>query len=418
MNSKKILFFTTLLLFLGVISQGVLAQELRVTSFSYDPAPALPGTQMKFFVTLKNLGGADAKDVLIELDLTGGKSRETEFPFSLGTASPVLEIGTIKGGQSATVRYDVLVDSQALNGDYVIKVNYAEKDLPKKSETQTITVQTRNPQIEIIQSSAVEAKAGQTTGVSITIANVGSDNARNIVVGFAEDRTVTSTGVVVERDIIPLGATYQYIENLAPNEQKIVHFSLTSDPDASLKTYMLPVTVEFKDEEDTEYTETRYIGLKLVQDAELETAIGTVSPKAFPGGTSEISFDLFNTGIGPAKFVVANVSTDAGIFANERIFIGTLEADDFDAFKVELNVNPETVPGEYPIHVVLEFKNQYGESEKLEKDLILTVVSTADAQQDMGVALIIAGAIGGILQIIGLIWLARFIYRRLFKRGK
>ena len=415
--SSKILFVFFAVLFL---SGTAFAANLEVTSASYDPAPALPGQPMKIIVTLKNNGPGDTENTVLELDLTGGKTRETPYPFSLGTdVSNSYELGSIKSSRSATVRFDVQVDPKALNGDYIISFKYGEKNQPKDVSNKTITILSRKPQIELIRSDIGEAKAGETTMLNLTIRNVGNDNAQDVLVGFEEDRTVTSTGIVVERQIIPIGASYQYVESVSPGEQKTMSFSIVANPEATLKTYMLPVTLKYKDENYNDYTDTRYIGMKIVQEPELSTVIGEVSPAAFPGGTSEISFDLFNTGIGPAKFVVATPSASIGKFENGKMFIGTLEADDYDAFRANFTVDAATQPGSYPITVSLEYKDQYGESQTVEKQATLKVLSAAEAQGSLvNPVIILVGIIGFILEILGLIVVVRWGYKRFVKKGK
>ncbi len=389
------------------------AADLDVTSVNYDPTPAIPGSYFNIWVHLKNKSSADAKNVIFTLDLEKEIGAGT-YPFSLDPGEPATKnLGTIRRYQIVLVEYKVKVDSEALNGNYVIKLKYGDDGAVGASEEYTIAVLSRRPAVEIIESSPEEAMPGQAVEVKLTVRNIGNDAAVDLLVGVEEDRTVTTGGVVVERDIAPLGASFYYIERLNPGKEKNVEITLGINPDAEMKTYTVPIKLKYKDTNATSYSITRYIGLMVYQDAALDSSISDVSPIAYPGGTSEITFDMFNTGIGDARYVVAELSAGIGEFDIQKTFIGTLEADDFDSFRSKLKLDSNVKTGEQPITLTLNYKDQYEQPQSVSKTLYLKVQSLAEAQavtaQPLDIWFIV-------VVLIVLFFVIRFGYRKIRKK--
>ncbi len=361
-----------LIFFVLAFAVTVSAVNLDMNSVTYSPSPVMPGDSFELWVVVKNTSGADSKDVVFNLDL--------DYPFSLNPGvNSEKELGTIKAYQRTLVKYTVRVDSGALNGSYTLRLEATEQGELGSSFPYTIDVKKINPQIEIISVSPIEISPGETVEVKLDLRNIGSGKALDVLIGSQEDRTVTSTGIVVERELKQLGSSFVYLSELKAGEQKTVSILLGVNPEAEQQTYMVPITIKLKDEELTDYTQTKYIGIKVTENAELDSVISNAEPRAFPGGKTELTFDLFNTGIGDAKSVVAVISTDIGVFDNSKHFIGTMNADDFDSFKENLKLNSNIKTGDYLIKIEFNYKDKYGIQKTTTKFLTLKVFNSAEA---------------------------------------
>jgi hypothetical protein len=398
---KKFLLVFLVLLFAATVN----AVNLDINSVTYSPSPAVPGGYIDLWIVVKNTSGADSKPVKFTLDL--------DYPFSLDPGvSAEREIGTIKTYERNLVKFNVRVDSQALNGTYKVTLKVEEEGVSARSTPYSIDVQRISPQIEIISVNPIEISPGATQEVELELKNIGSGKAIDVLVGSIEDRTVTSTGVVVERQIKQLGSSFVYLKELGAGEQKTLSVVLGVNPEADQETYTIPITIKFKDDELTDYTETKYIGIKVMENARMDSVLSSSDPKPFPGGTTEITFDLFNTGIGDAKSLVVEISTDIGEFENTKTFIGTMNADDFDSFKETLKLNFDLQKGEYPITLKFFYKDQYGNDKTVTKTLMLKVyditeVSTAEFNLWFYIVVLIV-----------LFFVGRFAYRKFIKKTK
>ncbi len=374
--NKKLIVLLAIVLLLPI----AVADNLEIESINYSPTPAVPGKYMDLWVHLKNNSSSSIKEVVFELEFKDSFEEGVGFPFMLEPGDNLdKELGTLAAQKTALIHYKIMVKPNALDGDYVFGLIFGSKGATSTRNNVTIKVQNRKPDLEIIGVLPDEIAPGQSTEIELFIKNVGMETATSVLVGVSEDRTVTTTGVVVEREILPVGAAMKFIEYIEPNETHQVKISIGANPDADLKIHTVPITLEYKDGNSNNLSETEYIGIKVSQNAEIEAVISSQEPKAFPSGSSELKIDMFNAGIGPAKYVIAELSSEAGEFENRKIFIGTLEADDFDSFKADLKINGAIEPGIHTLNLKLSYKNQFGMPQVVEIPLELKVYSAGEA---------------------------------------
>ena len=201
---------------------------------------------------------------------------------------------------------------------------------------------------------------------------------------------------------------------LEPTWRSIVwSAALAVNQGAALKNYSVPVTLEYFDQNGTAKTQTAYFGMKVTADAQVDAVVNSVTPKAFPGGTSEIVVDLFNVGLADAKYVVVEVSGEHASVEEPRQFIGTLEADDFDSFKTNVSFDAATPLGELPIALKIYYKNDELQEQAITKQLSVSIVNPgAAADMASGALMIFVGLISLALELIGLYVVAKWAYPR------
>lgn len=401
MNKKILAVLLLGILFAGLASAG----NLEISSLSYRSAPAAPGSIVTVWVNLKNDSVYNAEDVLVRID--------PEFPLSLQPGEVIeKKLGVISPFQTVTIEYKLLVDIKATDGDKALKVIVGE-GFPIKEENFVISVLSGTPKLEIVGSSHDELMPGVVQPMQLTIKNVGGSIAKDIVLKINPERTVTSTGVVVEREIVSLGAIANYIEYLDKGDETTVELILAVNQDADLKNYSVPVTMEYYDQNRTSKSNTGYLGIKVTAEAEVDAVINSVSPKAFPGGTSEVVIDLFNIGLADAKYVVIELAGGNMRVAEPRQFIGTLEADDFDSFKTEISFDPATPMGSQPLSLNIIYKDEQLGEKIISKTLNIDIVNPGEVVDGGGPGLIVIGLISLALQLIGLyIVVVKWIYPR------
>ncbi len=386
------------------------AASTDVNNFTYDPVPAQAGKELTVWVNIKNTTNYIAENVSVEII--------PKYPFSLLPGEKeIVEVGTLTPYQSSLLSFKLLVAPSAPKGTYELEFRMKDNTEGIRVKPINIIVSANNPRVELIKSSETSAFPGQELPLKLTVKNIGGQKAKNVVVKIKEDRTVTTTGIVVEREIVPLGASAALAQDLNPNEEAIVELLLGINKEAKLKNYPLTVTVEYYDENGTQFSSTGYIGLNVVSSPELDAVINSVSPLGFPGGTSEIGIDVFNIGAGSASYVVAELSMEGAEFSENKIFIGTLEPDDFDSFKTKAKIGDKITPGTYNLELKLSFKDENNKMQTIQKSLPIKIVSAGEAQAASGQAgNAVFGIIGLLLQLVGLFVVAKWLYNKLKKR--
>lgn len=354
----RILFLAIVLAF---IVPGALAANFSIDSVNYNPSPAEPGKTIDLYITLTNTG-SDAEKVVFELDLMNAEKTST-FPFTFtGDQKAKQSVGTLKSGKSALLKYSILIDPNAISTSYAINMKFGENNAFEKSSSYSITVSGKKPEIELITSEKNTGVPGEMVETELLLKNTGNSEAVDVLVGIEEDRTVTSTGVVVERQIRPVGVNFLYIPKLLPGEEKTVVLRLSIDPSAEIKTYSVPLTIKWLDADATGFSKTRYIGIKVGAEPEIDAIISDIKPTAFPGGTPQIEVSIFNAGKAQASNIVIEVESEAvAEFDQKKQFIGTLESDDSDVFKVKAKILPTAELGEHALNIKIYYKKSDSE---------------------------------------------------------
>lgn len=400
-------FFLAGLFFLLVLASS--ASALTISSYSMDPSPAIPGQTFTLYAYVYNNSGVSLKDAVFSLQL-GKDVSDTSYPFSIESTDLLTrDLGLINPYQTVQVQYQIGVAPDALDGYYTINLRVGEKDGGKDGAIRSVSVQilARKPIVSIIGGTPTEANVGESTLLGVTIRNTGSSPAYDILLSIQEDRTVTSTGVVVERDIVPLGASSVYVQQLGVGESKTISFPVLINPSAVSKPYFLPISVDYYDSSKIQYTGTDYLGLKVLGSPEIGLLLAEAVPFLVPGKSTQITIDLFNTGLGPAKFITASVDSSFLSVPTNKFFIGTIESDDFDSIILDAIVSSSISVGDHDIKVTLLYKNEYGDPMVKEYAVPVHVYSPSDVPNGNGggdnLPLIV-----GLVVLGGLVWWFRF----------
>ncbi len=360
-------------LFLFVLSISVHAQAMQVDSISIDPSVVAPGQTFTLIAYVTNATATTSQGVQAVLDLREDAT-DTEFPFSIEpTDSLTRSLGTVPGFSTIQVKYQIRVDSSALDGTYPVTLRVKDSSGIGGTLTFPVEISGRQPILTIIEATPSLVKSGDTVSMQVTLKNTGSSPAFDIRVSLKEDRTVTSTGAVVERTILPLGAASAYASQLAPGSFTVLNIPILISPTAESKPTFVPVTLDYTDSAKTEYTSTDYIGLKVTSEPILDAIVADAEPVLVPGSTSKLTIDLFNQGLGPAKFVTVSVSSSFFTAPQTEFFIGTIESDDFDSVILDASIIPGTALGENSFVVKVSATNEYGDPISFTKTLSTSV---------------------------------------------
>ena len=205
-----------------------------------------------------------------------------------------------------------------------------------------------------------------------------------------EDRTVTATGSVVERDVTSLGAAATNVGTINPGETKIATLKVSVSNTAIIKNYTLPILVSYNDQTGTRIESTSYVGLKVFATADLDATI-----KENLNG--QITVELFNKGLGKAEFTLVELEATNATIDKPKQFIGTLGANDVDTVKT----NIKYTGGETTLTVKISYLDS--DAKQKVKEIILTPEVQIVAQEGPNwllilVVIIVIGA--GIWQFV------------------
>ncbi|MCX6801465.1 MAG: hypothetical protein NTZ73_04730 [Candidatus Diapherotrites archaeon] len=392
-----------LLVILVLITGFAFAANPTPTQFNYNPSPAVPGSTITILIQVENADNYAKEDVMVKID--------EKYPFTVKGQNEQ-NLGTLEKNGKKLVEYTIYVDPTAQNQTYPIDVMTKSKSEPNWVTTpKSIVIAGKKPIVKVMNISETKLVPGQEKEIIFTLQNVGTSAAYDILVELEEDRTVTATGVIVEREILPLGAATAHMSSLLPGDQESVTMKVSVNKEASLKNYTLPVTVSYRDSAGTIETETSYIGFKVSGLVEIDATIKDGGTQLIAGKSNEITIEMFNKGNGKADFIIAQIEADCGEAAKTKQFIGTLEPNDVDSFKTTINLGQSAKSGPCKIKVVLNYQDADASPKNKEIELSAPAYSIEDAAALAG---------GGINPLFVLVMLAiiGFVGYQVWKKMK
>lgn len=117
--------------------------------------------------------------------------------------------------------------------------------------------------------------------------------------------------------------------------------------------------------------------------ADLEPLFVSTEPKPYPGGETTLKIDLANVAPGTAYYTVVGVESPIADIPVNKIFIGTLDADDFDTLEFDLEIKENITPGTYPVKITSQYKNEEYEEVTNNGTVDLRIYTEEEAKKDL-----------------------------------
>jgi hypothetical protein len=356
----KIIMFATLIALIG----SAYAAFPEVTQVSYTPNPAVPGTTITMLIQIENTDSTAQKGVIVSLEDT--------YPFivkSTQSEPNPKNIGDIEVYGKALVQFTLYVDPTAENKTYSIPVTIKlQNEASGKKTNHDILVGGKDPIVKVISVTEEKLLPGEEKEINFTLQNVGTSPAHYVVLEMQEDRTVTATGSVVERDVTSLGAAATNVGTINPGETKVATLKVSVSNTAIIKNYTFPIIVSYNDQTGTRIQSTSYVGLKVFATADLDATI-----KENLNG--QITVELFNKGLGKAEFTLVELEVTNATIDKPKQFIGTLGPNDVDTVKTTINYSG----GETNLTVKISYLDS--DAKQKIKEIILTPTAQVIAQE-------------------------------------
>ncbi len=230
---------------------------------------------------------------------------------------------------------------------------------------------------ELVKYEPSPAEKGKVMTVWIKIENVGAEKAENAIFTLVtnypftlvnEDDMVREYGSIRANSDIEL--EYRLlIDRNAP--KGISHLKLKYTFGSSTSEYEKEVDITIQD---------------APTDADLEVLLVETDKLAYPGATVRLTSDIINVAPGSANYIIAKVETDIATIERNEIFVGTLEADDFDSMDIDMKINPNIEPGEYTVKYILTYKDEDFEEKIVEDEISMEIVSLKQGLESQSTA--------------------------------
>ncbi len=232
--------------------------QLKIFVDDVNPEPVEPGQDVTLKIRLTNEGGANARDVSVEL--------EVPYPFKLKTQEERLESIKLCAGCSKDNTYYLKVDEGAITGIYPLVFNAFVGNVQIIFD-QKVNVHVRGRPELVFATETVDNVIPNTKFRSaVSVRNIGTGKARVITVA------PESTAFVV------LGSNVRTIDTLLPGTATGVLFEFTTSENTEADVYQIPIMFTYLDETGSRYNQTRMLGARVVDSAEINIESIKIQP--------------------------------------------------------------------------------------------------------------------------------------------
>jgi hypothetical protein len=394
-----------------------------IESTYMDKDSIAPGDSFRYFLSLKNVGRADAHNLI--------------FTFQAGDFLPeetggVIAVGTLGRGKTRDISQAFNASSALwgkLNGSVPVNLSYTNEEGLAFSESFNITIPVRGwsgavaasatptptgtsqPRAQMVvsgyQTNVDPLQPGSVFRLSLDIRNVGSGPAGSVAMviggGGSGDSTNLDgtpvpggvTGSGADTSIFaPLGSSnLQYLGDVPAGGTLKFEQDLIVNVSANPGAYALKLSLVYVDEKGRRLVDDQVITLLVYQIPQLEVnfyrdpgMISAMQPNSLP---------LQVVNLGRKATVLGNmtVTTDSGAeLMNNTSLVGTLDAGGY--FPLDVMLIPNT-PGEVELKITINYTDDFNQQRRIEKMLPVTVVEGMPMEPDPGLGGVDPNAPGG-----------------------
>lgn len=361
--------FLALILVLTIIPMEGIAASIYEPSLSIESTsvPSVSaGSSTSIDLTIKNNGSNQARNVVI-IPTFGGDS-----PFTPNNLTESLSIGEVSANSKKTVKFNVTVKKDVLEGNYpiplTIKYDYSvpsegASGLVQKSDTyeETIYVKVNNAASQgklIIKELITDPEVivpGQTARVSVVFENKGSIAVNNV--------TAKLEGLDKEKGFyIGSGSDVAYVKKVDGNSVSYVDFYLKASNKIKKGGHELKVKFSYN---GTDETQTIYLNAGGEAEQASNLLIENIKYPTNAVNVNDnftLNFDLRNNGGIKAENIIVKVeSQDTAVVPKSTSIkrITSIDPDASESLEFVFSPTPDAITRNYPINITVEYEDDF-----------------------------------------------------------
>jgi hypothetical protein len=410
--SQFMLFIAVALLLSNIVAavNEISSPTVEASLISQSPDPAEPDKVVELKFSIRNRGKVIADDVGVEVVVNE--------PFSV-IGKSIEQIGSLSGGQttgeSTTVTFRLKVSSDAVEGDYAVKLKIIHNGIKTETKDFTVSIRTHDAVLNILEYSVVpeEIIPGKVARVTVSLKNYADSYLRDVAVRLALEDT----------NFAPhKSPNYKVIKQIGAYKTATINFDLISDTSLDSTIYKIPVVITYIDNFGTKYTRNSTLGLVVRDD--LRYIVNIDQTEVFSKkDKGNVVFSFYNTGTSDINFVTMELleSEDYEILSPNLVYLGNVESDDFESG--EYNIYLRKVKKEVEFKLKVKYKDNYNRAFTKIVVVPLKIYSEKDATKynlkkaESKVSQIMGGMIGVLILAF---WLSMVVdcYRSKMPRGR
>ena len=363
---------------------------ISISLVNQDPDPAVAGNIFDMRLSVINIGGNAANNLIIEI--------VPEYPFELVSGELSLQnIGTITGYQGyydenmKVVKYRIMVDPSAPTGSYNVKVKYYEEGSYYVTE-KNIPMDVKNKEVaEIIHIDKTLLVPGNQSRMKFTISNVGNAPLNDLIFSWENE----------DKIVLPVGSdNTRYIKYIDVGGSADVEYQVIADTNAVIGLYQLNLYLTYEEYANgSSKTISTIAGVYVGGETDFDVAFSESS-------LGQTSFSVANIGSNPANSVFVIIPEQKGwiVSGSSSVIIGNLNKGDYTVASFGLKslrsnvdltegVNTDAMTQRFAqrpmadstgtLTIQIAYTDTLGERHIIEKDVKVASIDVASANEQV-----------------------------------
>jgi hypothetical protein len=305
-------------------------------------------------------------------------------------------IGNLKPSDEDSIRLSLMVPSTASSIQISVVYSYVDEGGGSRSESHTITIEVKQPVINIVVWAEPQTIPIGDNNITIHIKNKGNSTAYNTIVTFS-----------VPQQMLLLNSDGKVnIGDIKPNETKSIplHVVVTS----GTTIMQMPMTISYTDEGGASRSESRVLSFRITTQPVVPNFKISIEPSSIVSGVqSKLRLIIINTANRTLNSVVASISSQAIAFIgfDGKWYIGSLEPSETRSIDLLTYVNPVQTSQSITISVVLTYIDTLtgGSSSETYLLTIITLPNTLKQPPEISIypQILVAGIVNNLVISIG-----------------
>lgn len=317
-----------------------------VKGVAFDPQITEGTTKTTATITLENISDSKANNVVATLE--GNKIGETDKKnISVTDLTSTKQLYNIKGKQTVTVSYGLELNADRTNNEMTLSISFDGKEEPQKEIINMplplrSSTTGKNPKVIIERYNVEPSKvlAGNYVTLNLYVQNTNTMPVNNVSIKLEVPTENTSSGTTVSSGTVfsPVDSSNTfYIDRIEGKTSALKTITMYVNPNATAKTYVVPVEINFETTDGTEGKFSDNINIPVTQESRIDVIKSSFPTFGNAGEPLNFTAEFVNVG----KTVLTNFKVE---IVGENIpgaeestyYVGTFEAGSTDEFNASI----------------------------------------------------------------------------------
>ena len=328
-----------------------------VEKVTFNPAVTAGVKETTDTLVLKNISQSKANNVTATLEgsyiTNGGESNSGEKNITVRDLSSTKQLYNIKGNQTVTVDYKLELNEDRKNNEMKLTIDYNGAEKPQEILlNMPLPLQEnkggKEPKVIIQRYNVDPSKvlAGNYVTLNLFVENTNNLAVNNVSIQLDVPTETSSSGGTVSSGTVfsPVDSSNTfYIDRIDGKQTALKTISMYVDPNATAKTYVVPVNIKYESTDGTKYESSDNVNIPVTQESKIEIISSNIPTMGNVGEPINVSMEFVN--VGKVNLTNFKVRMEGDIPGKEEnvFYLGTFNASESNEYSATIIPEEEGV---------------------------------------------------------------------------